>query len=98
MPLSADECHHAKDASAALDGYNPPQKLYRELKAKLAELRGRAKARWFRFGRPALKFTPATRSSRVEIEDARVPLLRAKLGITENADDSHYDAKVPRRT
>src|SRR5665213_3116000 len=30
----------AKDASAALDSYNPPQKLYRGLKAKLAELRG----------------------------------------------------------
>ena len=30
----------AKDASAALDSYNPPQKLYRELKEKLAELRG----------------------------------------------------------
>ena len=30
----------AKDASAALDGYNPPHQLYKELKAKLAELRG----------------------------------------------------------
>src|ERR1700754_4093786 len=30
----------AADASAALDGYNPPHKLYRELKKKLAELRG----------------------------------------------------------
>ncbi|HEX3862551.1 MAG TPA: hypothetical protein VHY35_12730, partial [Stellaceae bacterium] len=30
----------AKDASKALDSYNPPQKLYQELKAKLAELRG----------------------------------------------------------
>ena len=30
----------AQDASAALDSYNPPQKLYRELKKKLAELRG----------------------------------------------------------
>src|SRR5580692_5493553 len=30
----------AKDASIALDSYNPPQKLYKELKAKLAELRG----------------------------------------------------------
>src|ERR1700733_7615930 len=30
----------AKDASAALDSYNPPPKLYKELKAKLAELRG----------------------------------------------------------
>ena len=28
----------AKDASAALEGYNPPHKPYRELKAKLAEL------------------------------------------------------------
>ena len=27
-------------------------------------------------------------------EDARVPQLRAKLGITENADDTRYDAKV----
>src|SRR5258707_14811611 len=30
----------AKDVSAALAGYNPPHKLYREMKAKLAELRG----------------------------------------------------------
>ena len=28
------------------------------------------------------------------MEDSRVPQLRAKLGITENADDTHYDAKV----
>ena len=28
------------------------------------------------------------------MEDARVPQLRAKLGISENADDDHYDAKV----
>ena len=28
------------------------------------------------------------------MEDARVPQLRAKLGITENADDTHYDARV----
>ena len=27
-------------------------------------------------------------------EDPRVPQLRAKLGVTENADDTHYDAKV----
>ena len=28
------------------------------------------------------------------MEDERVPQLRAKLGITENPDDTHYDAKV----
>ena len=35
----------AKDASMALDSYNPPHKLYRELKAKLAELRGEGAGR-----------------------------------------------------
>src|SRR6195256_4136197 len=86
----------AKDASAALDGYNPPQKLYRELKAKLAELRGQGEGKVVPLWEgPALKFTPASKKQpAVEIEDARVPLLRAKLGITENADDSHYDGKV----
>jgi L,D-transpeptidase YcbB len=87
----------AKDASAALDGYNPPQKLYRELKAKLAELRGQGEGKvvplW---DGPALKFTPARKKQPAAelMEDPRVPLLRAKLGITENADDAHYDAKV----
>src|SRR5712672_3763035 len=86
----------AKDASAALDGYNPPQKLYRELKAKLAELRGQGEGKVVPLWEgPALKFTPASKKQpAVEIEDARVPLLRAKLGATENADDSHYDGKV----
>src|SRR6266478_5033449 len=86
----------AKDASAALDGYNPPQKLYRELKAKLAELRGQGEGKVVPLWEgPALKFTPASKKQpAVEIEDARVPLLRAKLGVTENADDSHYDARV----
>jgi murein L,D-transpeptidase YcbB/YkuD len=86
----------AKDASAALDGYNPPQKLYRELKAKLAELRGQGEGKVVPLWEgPALKFTPASKKQpAIEIEDARVPLLRAKLGITENADDSRYDAKV----
>ena len=87
----------AKDASAALDGYNPPQKLYRELKAKLAELRGQGDGPVIQIADgPALKFTPARgkKQPAVEMEDARVPQLRAKLGITENADDTRYDAKV----
>ena len=87
----------AKDASAALDSYNPPQKLYRELKAKLAELRGQGDAPVVQIEEgPVLKFTPAHGKKRpaVEMEDARVPQLRAKLGIAENADDTHYDAKV----
>jgi murein L,D-transpeptidase YcbB/YkuD len=87
----------AKDASAALDGYNPPQKLYKELKAKLAELRGVGAGPVVQIADgPALKFTPARgkKQPAVEMEDARVPQLRAKLGISANADDTHYDAKV----
>jgi L,D-transpeptidase YcbB len=86
----------AKDASAALDGYNPPQKLYRELKKKLAELRGQGDGPVIQIAEgPTLKFTPASRNrAALEVEDDRVPQLRAKLGITENADDTHYDAKV----
>jgi L,D-transpeptidase YcbB len=84
----------AKDASAALDSYNPPQKLYRELKAKLAELRGQGNGPVIQEG-PALKFTPSRKKqAAVEMEDPRVPQLRAKLGVTENADDTHYDAVV----
>jgi murein L,D-transpeptidase YcbB/YkuD len=87
----------AKDASAALDSYNPPQKLYRELKAKLAELRGVGDGPVVQIADgPVLKFTPArgSRQPAIEMEDERVPQLRTKLGIRENAGDTHYDAKV----
>jgi L,D-transpeptidase YcbB len=87
----------AKDANAALEGYNPPQKLYRELKKKLAELRGQGDGPVIQIADgPALKYTPARGKKQPEIvvEDSRVPQLRAKLGIAENADDTHYDAKV----
>src|SRR6266478_2849429 len=87
----------AKNASAALEGYNPPHKLYRELKAKLADLRGQGDGPVIQISDgPALKYTPARgkKQPEIEMEDARVPQLRAKLGITENAGDIRYDAKV----
>ena len=86
----------AKDASAALDSYNPPHKLYKELKAKLAELRGQGNGPVIQIAEgPALKFKAGTKKqAAVAPEDPRVPQLRAKLGVTENADDAHYDAKV----
>ncbi|MBV9981918.1 L,D-transpeptidase family protein [Bradyrhizobium sp.] len=88
----------AKDASATLDSYNPPQKLYKELRKKLAELRGQGDG-------PAaspipdgqvLKYVPARGKKPAEevMDDPRVPQLRAKLGISENADDTRYDARV----
>ncbi|HEV7409382.1 MAG TPA: L,D-transpeptidase family protein, partial [Bradyrhizobium sp.] len=85
----------AKDASAALESYNPPHKLYRELKAKLAELRGVNGPMAQIADGPALKFIPAHKKQPpVAMEDARVPQLRVRLGITENAADTHYDARV----
>jgi L,D-transpeptidase YcbB len=86
----------ANDASAALDGYNPPHKLYKELKAKLAELRGQGEGPAVQIADgPALVFKPGTKKQpAVAPEDPRVPQLRAKLGVGENAGDTHYDAKV----
>jgi L,D-transpeptidase YcbB len=86
----------AADASAALDSYNPPHKLYKALKAKLAELRGQGDGPVVQIADgPALAFKAGTKKQPgVAMEDPRVPQLRAKLGITENADDTHYDAKV----
>jgi L,D-transpeptidase YcbB len=87
----------AKDASAALDGYNPPQKLYRELRTKLAELRGLGDGPVAQIpDGPALKFTPARgkKQPAVEMDDPRVPQLRAKLGLPENADNTRYDARL----
>jgi murein L,D-transpeptidase YcbB/YkuD len=87
---------NAKDSSAALASYNPPHKLYRELKAKLAELRGQGDGPIVTIAEgPALKYVPARKKqAAIEVDDPRVPQLRAKLGITENADSTKYDAKV----
>jgi murein L,D-transpeptidase YcbB/YkuD len=86
----------AKDASAALDGYNPPHKLYKELKAKLAELRGQGDGPVIQISEgPALAYKAATKKQgEVAPEDPRVPQLRAKLNIAEHPDSTHYDAKV----
>jgi len=82
----------AKDASAALESYNPPQKGFRDLKKKLAELRGETEGPVTPIpDGPTLKFSKKTQTV---MEDPRVPQLRAKLGITEGADDTRYDAKV----
>jgi murein L,D-transpeptidase YcbB/YkuD len=86
----------AKDPSAALASYNPPQKPYLELKKKLAELRGETGTAQQPIGEgPALKFVkPAKKQAAAAVmEDSRVPLLRARFGV-ENPDDTKYDAAV----
>ncbi|MDA9499061.1 L,D-transpeptidase family protein [Bradyrhizobium sp. CCBAU 11357] len=86
----------ASDTSAALDSYNPPHKLYKELKAKLAELRGQGSGPVIEIADgPALKYTPAgKKQAEIVVDDPRVPQLRAKLGLAENASDTRYDAAV----
>ncbi len=87
----------ARDASAALEGYNPSHKGYKGLKAKLAELRGVTEDTSKHIGDgDTLKFTKPTKKTPnpVAMEDDRVPALRAKLHITENADGKQYDAAV----
>lgn len=87
----------AKDASAALDGYNPPHKGYQGLKAKLASLRGVTEdtSKHIAEG-DTLKFVKPTKKNPnpAVAEDPRVPALRAKLNVAENTADTHYDAKV----
>ncbi len=86
----------ARDVSAALETYSPPHKLYKELRVKLAELRGVGEdaSKKIEEGN-TLKFVKPTKKNPdiAAVEDPRVPMLRAKLGV-ENADDAHYDAAV----
>ncbi len=87
----------AKDASAALEGYNPPHKGYQALKAKLAALRGVTEDTSKQIAEGAtLKFVKPPKKGPVPdvMEDARVPMIRARLNVAEDADDTHYDAKV----
>src|SRR5690606_1239933 len=63
-----------------------------ELRAKLAELRGQSEGPVTMIPEgPALKLVG---KNAVAMDDPRVPQLRANLGLTENPDDTHYDAAV----
>ncbi|HEY6259758.1 MAG TPA: L,D-transpeptidase family protein [Xanthobacteraceae bacterium] len=79
----------AKDAGKALDEFSPPQKGYQALKAKLAELRGKSGG-----GAGAIPDGPELKLAKVPLEDPRVPQLRERLGLKDDAADQHYDAKL----
>lgn len=90
----------ASDAAAALDGYNPPHKLYKGLRAELAKLRGEtdSPAAKIETG-PVLKFTPAKKTKKQTVdaiapEDPRVPALRARLHVAGDASDQKFDQAV----
>jgi murein L,D-transpeptidase YcbB/YkuD len=79
---------NAADAAPALDEFSPPHEAYHKLKAKLAELRGKAGERIEIADGPLLKLNP-----KAPMQDARVPLLREKLSLPAEASDL-YDAKL----
>ena len=88
----------AKDVAATLDSYNPQHKGFKALKAKLAELRGASETPPAKIAEgPTLKFVKNKKNAKKpvsEMEDDRVPALRARLGVTQDADSKTYDATV----
>src|SRR5262249_17853113 len=76
------------DAGKALDGFAPPHAAYQKLKAKLAEMRAKSGGLKVEIADgPLLKLSP-----KAPMQDARVPLLRDKLGLSGEASDLAYDA------
>jgi murein L,D-transpeptidase YcbB/YkuD len=71
----------APDSAAVLAGYQPRHAGYRALREKLAELRESTGAL------SSKVVVPDGRPLRIGMSDARVPALRARLGVPAQADD-----------
>jgi murein L,D-transpeptidase YcbB/YkuD len=74
----------AKDAGEALASYNPPHEGYRLLREKLAE----ARARTGDSGPARIASGPVLK---IGMQDARVPLLRERLGLAADGDNTTFD-------
>jgi L,D-transpeptidase YcbB len=88
----------ANNVRDMLGSYNPPHAAYKALKAKLAEARAhKGEAGPVRIpGGPVLKVitTKATKNkpaAEITMQDNRVPLLRERLGVEGDANDTTYD-------
>jgi len=80
----------AGDAGKVLDEFAPPHAAYQKLKAKLAEMRAKSSGPRVEIADgPLLKLNP-----KAPVQDARVPLLREKLGLSGEASDLAYDAAL----
>ncbi len=80
----------ADDAGKALDQFSPPHEPYQKLKAALANLRGHSAGTRDEIpAGPVLRF-----NHKRQMEDARVPLLRERLGVPGEAADLRYDEKL----
>ena len=76
------------DVAKALDEFSPPHEAYRRLRAKLAEIMGKAGEKVEIADGALLKLNP-----KAPMQDERVPLLREKLSLPAEASDA-YDAKL----
>jgi L,D-transpeptidase YcbB len=79
----------ATNAATALDEFSPPHEGYKKLKAMLAQMRAKPPGSKEIADGQLLKL-----NAKAPMEDACVPLLRDKLGLTGDASDLRYDAKL----
>ncbi|MCK0198264.1 L,D-transpeptidase family protein [Ancylobacter sp. 6x-1] len=80
----------APDVKAVLAAYAPQYPQYARLKAKLAELRGKQ----VRNDGPPPPQVPGGKVLRPNMQDVRVPVLRARFGVPGEADNTLYDADL----
>jgi murein L,D-transpeptidase YcbB/YkuD len=82
------------DAGKVLEAYAPPHSEYKKLKAALAEMRGKNGGGMKEIADGPVLKAPVGKAE--PMEDARVTLLREKLGLTVTGDasDRKYDAKL----
>jgi murein L,D-transpeptidase YcbB/YkuD len=85
----------SSDLAATLATFNPPQPGYRALKAKFAEMRNEtAETEPARIGNgPVLRYSRDRNGKEYVMADARVPMLRERLGLAAEAN-SNYNAAV----
>ena len=78
----------AHDVDATIESYNPPAQGFRALKQKLADLRGQT-------GGIETNNIPKGPAIRPGKKDARIPLIRARLGLkSKRPNDTTYDRRL----
>jgi murein L,D-transpeptidase YcbB/YkuD len=80
----------SNNTADVLASYLPQHPAYKALKAKYAE----ARAKTGETGPARIPNGPALKLGKDVVQDPRVPLLRERLGIKENANDTTYDKTV----
>ncbi|GGE38651.1 hypothetical protein GCM10007276_14930 [Agaricicola taiwanensis] len=82
-----DKVSGARDVAGVLDSFNPSHDGFRKLRVKLAELRRTAKTH------ETLPVVEKGKLIRPGMQDPRVPVLRARLGLP-TAQDTTYDSAL----